>query len=81
MKVEVLQKLEYKGCPVYIRKIGNLFEYLVIFQNELYSNYIDIKSDWYRIFLKDEYTKKQLENIIKLVLVMAHKTIDKLKSK
>jgi len=75
MKIEVLQKLDYKGYSVYIRKLDNIFEYLIIFQGELYCNYFDIKPE------KHGYTKKQLSQIVKLVLIAACRTIDALMKK
>jgi len=80
MKIEVIKKIEYKGCPIYIRKIGKLFEYLVIYKGELYEEYFDIKPSKIRSspLLKD-YSKKQLDNIVKMVYFAAYKTIDKLK--
>ncbi len=74
MKIEVIRKIDYKGCPIYIRRIDKIFEYLVIYKGELFSQYFDIKPSWPR----SDYTKKQLQGIIKLVLVASYSTIDKL---
>lgn len=76
MKIEILKKIDYRGCPIYIRKIGKLFEYLLVYKGEIYSNYFDIKPDWFR-----DYSEKQFKDIVKLVLIAAHKTIDELKKK
>lgn len=77
MKIEVLKKIDHKGHPIYIRKIAHLFEYLIVYKGELYSNYFNIKPSWYR----RHYTEKQLESIVKLVLMTACKVIDALKKK
>ena len=76
IKIEVLKKLEHKGCPIYIRRLDTLFEYLIIYKGELYEEYFDIKPKWPR----KDYSKKQLDNIVKLVYFSAYKTIDKLKN-
>ena len=76
MKIEIIRKIDYKSCPIYIRKIGTIFEYLIIFQNQLYSEYFDIQPK-----KNKDYTKKQLDSIVKLVYFAAYKTIDKLKTK
>ena len=81
MKIEVVKKIDYKGCPIYIRKIGKLFEFLVFYNNELYSQYVDISPVWWRKFLKEKYTREQLDNIVKLLLISAQKTIDELRKK
>lgn len=82
MKIEVIRKLDYKGCPIYIRKMGQLFEYLVIYKNELYEEYFDIPPSKIREgfpLLKD-YSRKEIDNIVKIVYFAAYKTIDKLKN-
>lgn len=80
MRIEVIKKFDYKGCPIYIRRMDTLFEYLVIYKGELYEEYFDIKPSKIRQspLLKD-YSKKQLDNIVKMVYFAAYKTIDKLK--
>lgn len=76
-KIEVVRKVDYKGCPIYIRKIGHLFEYIVVYKKQIYSHYYDIKPERF----KKDYTSEQLENIMKLVYHGAYTTIDSLKSK
>lgn len=40
-RIAVLMAAPYKGSMMYLRKIGEeIFEYLVIFKNELYTNYM-----------------------------------------
>lgn len=77
MKIEVLKKIDYRRNPIYIRRIGNLFEYLIIHKGEIYSNYFDIKPNWFR----HRYSEKQLKDIVKLVLMVSYKTIDGLLKK
>jgi len=78
MKIKVLKKIDYKGLPVYIRRIDKLFEYLIIYKGNLFSHYLDIKPSWNRRFFKEKYTEKQLEDIIKVSIKSAEITIDKL---
>jgi len=78
-KIKVIKQLKYKNCPVYIRGLDSRFEFLLFYNNRLYSQYVDIKPIWYRRFLKEKYTEEQLDNIVKLVYISACKTIDELK--
>ena len=76
----------HKGCPIYIRRLDTRFEYLVIYKNQLYSNYFDMRPSWLRriFFAADEeklYTKKHRNDILNLVIKGAHITIDELKKK
>ena len=73
MTIQVIRQIDYKGVPIYIRKIGTIFEYLVIFENKLYNEYFDITLEEGK-----DYTKKQLESIVKMVYFAAYKTIDTL---
>ena len=75
IKIQVIKKLEYRKCPIYIRRLDRLFEYIIIYNNQLYSSYIDVRLKWYQ----RDYTKKQLEDIVKLLYFSACQTIDKLK--
>ena len=74
MKIEVLRKIDYKGCPIYIRRLDTIFEYLIIHKGQLYSEYFDIEPSKFR----KGYSKKQFDNIIKMVYFAAYKTIDEL---
>ena len=84
MQIRVPQKIDYKGYPVYIRIFGHTFEFLVIFKNELYTLNHDIFPQlWRKIFhklgfLKDAYTKKQLDAAIGFTIKSAQVTIDNL---
>ena len=73
-KIKVVQVLEHKNYPVYIRKLDTRFEFLVFYNNKLYSQYFNIKPSWYRRY----YKKEQLDNIINLVYFSACETIDAL---
>ena len=82
-KIEVLRKVDYKGVPIYIRRIDTIFEYLIIFKGELHNEYFNIQPSKIRgasALLKD-YSKKELENIVKMIHFAAYKTIDLLQAK
>ena len=70
--------MDYKGLPIYVRRLDRIFEFLIIHKGNLFSHYLDIKPKWYRRFFKEEYTKKELENILKASINGAKTTIDKL---
>ena len=74
MDIKVIRQIDYKGIPIYIRKIDVIFEYLVIYENKLHEEYFVIEPEKGQT----EYTKKQLEEIVKLVYFAAYKTIDAL---
>jgi len=80
-KIKVIKRLNYKKCPVYIRALDSRFEYLVVYNNQLYSHYINIEPSLLNRFLKEKYTKEQLDKIVKLLFIMACKTIDGLLKK
>lgn len=69
--ITTLQATEYKGQKVYIRQIGNIFEYLVVMRGEVYTTHVVVT----KLFWKD-YTTEQLENATKFLMNMAQATID-----
>lgn len=74
-KITVLKIQEYKGSPVYIRQINNdIFEWLIVFKNEIYSSYLIItpQKD------KNKLSKSDILNIVNMVLAGAETTIDTL---
>lgn len=76
MKIRTLKTSSHRSCPIYIRNLGNVFEYLAIVKGEIYSaNIVVIKKPLQRILGKD-YTPKQLADASSYVLKMAETTID-----
>lgn len=73
-----LKKYKYREYPVYIRQFDFIFEYLIIFRGELYSNYCRITPKWWRRFLKNPYTETQFNNSVLMVQKIADGTIDEL---
>lgn len=76
MQINTLQATEYKGHNVYIRNLNNIFEYLVIFENELYTTHIVVTKTIVQSMLGLPYTQAQLESATKLLMNMAQTTID-----
>jgi len=81
IKIQVLKKIEYKKIPIYIRRLDTLFEYLVLFNNQLYSNYIIAEPGLLKQFSKEKYSEKQLTSIVGMLIHGAHTTIDELLKK
>ena len=71
--ITTMKVIPYKGCMVYIRRIGlEMFEYLLIFNNQIYSSYWLIKPDKE----KKNLTKGQISTAGALAMAGACTTID-----
>ena len=78
-KYRLLRKVGYKGGLVYIRNIGQMFEYMIVYEGELYTNFVIVRPQWWRnLLFENPYTEKQEENTVQLLLGIANKTIDEL---
>lgn len=57
-----------------------MFEYLVLWEQELYHNQMVVKPDLWRRLLgnKNHYSKKQSEEVIGVLLGAAEETVDRL---
>jgi hypothetical protein len=75
MKIITLHKGEYEGCPLYIRRVDNLFEYLFIKQGELYTAHMVVSTSFKQRILGQDFTKKQIEDIVKVLTNAAETTI------
>ena len=72
-----LKALPYKGCMVYLRRINiEIFEYLVVFNKQLYSSYWIIKPKG-----KKDLTEDEVNQAAGLVMAGAIATIDILQGK
>lgn len=80
-KLQIIKKLDHEGVPLFIRRLDTRFEFLVFYNKELYSKYIDVKPSIAMKFRKEQYTAKQLDDIVKLLFSMACSTIDALVKK
>jgi hypothetical protein len=77
MKYQVLQKpLEYKNCPIVIRRFGENFEYITCINNQIYSSYITARQNFLRKIFGLGYTAENKNKITNYVIAMAQTTID-----
>lgn len=76
MTFRTLATSEYRGCPIYIRNVGEAFEYLVIIRGALYSANVVILKTPAQTLLRRDYTPKQLADASSYVLKMAQATVD-----
>lgn len=82
--IKVLREFNHEGKKIYIMRIGTIFEYLLLYDNKLFQNYIVVKPIWYRRFFKEPFTEEQIESTVKLLLEGAKTTLkelDKLNAK
>lgn len=74
-RIKILKVLPYKGCPVYIRQVDEtLFEYILIFNENVYSSYIVVTL----AKGKTKLTLKQVNGAAGLIFAGAVTTIDEL---
>lgn len=78
MKITTYKPEEYRGCPVYIRRIGTLFEYLTVVRGFIYTDNVEVKPKVGRRMLKDPYTSEEIQYAQKYLSAMAAATIDNL---
>ncbi len=76
MKIRTQKVLKLGEHKIYIRNFGNIFEYLLIFSNEIYSAHIIVKK---RFWWLGKYPKKVEDNICKILINMAETTIETIK--
>ena len=79
--IKVFKTIKYKNIKIIFRQIGNLFEYLIPFRNNIYSTHIKIQPKWWRIFHKEPYTKKELQAILITLQGAAQETIKNITKK
>ena len=61
------------GCPVYIRRIGRLWEYLTVIKGLIYTNNVEIKPGMFR----KDYTEEEILSARKFLLALAMANIEK----
>lgn len=77
MKNSVLKKqIEYKGCMIYVRNNGEIWEYFAIINGELYTAFIIARKKPLQRILGKPYTAKQVSDITQYMLAMAQTTIE-----
>ncbi|MCR4306305.1 MAG: hypothetical protein NUV73_04455 [Candidatus Daviesbacteria bacterium] len=73
--IKLHKAMPYKGDMIYIRQFGvELFEYLVVHQNQLYSSYIIVKPEEG----KKEMNQGQTMRAIQIIFSGAVTTVDQL---
>lgn len=76
MEIKTLQVAEYKGCKIYIRNFNKVFEYIVVVGNEIYTTHIIATKRPLQALLRQDYTSKQLTDVVKYLMNTAEATID-----
>lgn len=76
MQIRTLKSSSYEGCPVHIRNIGNIFEYLTIIDGQIYTAHVVITKMPLQTLLNRDYTPKQLADACSYVFKMAETTIE-----
>lgn len=79
MQIRNLKSAEYLGCPIHIRNIGNIFEYLTIIDGQIYTAFVVITKKPLQALLGQDYTPKQLADVTSYVFKMAETTIETVK--
>ena len=70
---EVYKELDYKGCKIYLRRVGQeYFEYLALINNKLYSSFIILKA----IDDKTKLTRGDINKVLTELLNIAVTTVD-----
>ena len=71
-KIKYLKNINYKGCMVYIRRINEIFEYLVVFNEQVFTSYIVMKPEKG----KKKLTKGQEAQSVGIIFAGAITTVD-----
>ncbi|MFA5659345.1 MAG: hypothetical protein WC900_08680 [Oscillospiraceae bacterium] len=76
MKIRTLKTIQVGNNNVYIRNFGDVFEYLIVLNKEIFAAHIIVKKRpwWFR-----GYPKKVEQGAIKILLNMAETTIETVK--
>ena len=86
MKITVLRKTEYKGCPVWVMHFSNVFQYFFYYKGELFQNHFFLQPsrlkrvlNFLHILPADKlFTKDERDEATGVILNGAFTTIDKL---
>lgn len=74
--IKTLKAVEYKGCNIYVRNFGNIFEYLAVINGQLYTTHMVITKSPLQWLTMRDYSEKQLTDIVKYLLNTAEATVD-----
>ena len=85
IKYKVFKQIQYKGCPVIIRGIGNkIYEYLLVYEGKFYGTYIMDKFKWWelwKLLKKEPRTGKEQNTTIHFLEKAAESVIETLQNK
>lgn len=77
MNYSVLAKpVAYEDCPIYVRNIGESWEYLTVIRNEIYTASIVARKSAIQRMLSMPYSPKEISDITQYMIAMAQATID-----
>jgi len=81
MKIQTFKKREYKGCPIYVRRMEITFEYITVIKNEVYTFHIDLKPKFlnsvlYYLGLGRRFSEREVQEIVAYLIKAAEATID-----
>ena len=77
MTFQVLnKKMEYRGCPVVVRRFGQNFEYITCVNGEIYSSYVTARKGLIRSLFLMPYSVEEINRISNYMIAMAQTTID-----
>lgn len=79
MKTQIIKIIKYKGCPIYIRRIGCHFEFLVAIRRKIHSEYIDLVPEWYKSFNEEPFSKEDIHKVSMVLIGMAKNLVNNLK--
>lgn len=66
------------GCPVYIRQFEHVFEYLFIFEAQIYSSYVVVTPRVDKYHDMRDYSQKEIVGSVKTIFTLAMTTIETL---
>jgi hypothetical protein len=81
VKMQVLGQIKHKNGSILTRRYGNIFDFVLYYNNNFYSQYIEIKPKWYKRFFKEPFTKEEINKCAKLLTDMACEIVDDFRSK
>lgn len=87
MTVKTFAPENYRNCPIYYRQMNTHFEYLTVIDNQLYTAHNTLTPKFYRRvaawlgWIKDAYSEKEYQDILKFLRALAETTINTIKDK
>lgn len=76
MQIRTLNVQEYRGCTIYYRSIGTVFEYIAVVRGKVYTSHITIRKTPWQLVTGRDHSEKELANIIKYLARYAETTVD-----